>query len=213
MRKTATLLVPAAMFFLSACAAPVVYKPEISRLAVREAPAQVKSVAIMNFRLGDTVKGEGPTLANYVAGALAREGYAASVERVDRFADDNRSASALAREAGAEVAVYGTIDEFAYGGLTTESSATVSLYAVDATTGDTLWRLSGTMSQPGRKPEEKFFYLDNGEPAPMPMKLSIAIVADMARVMTGKPVFSESQEPPKPKYSTAPRDQGNWKSH
>lgn len=211
MRKTAAVLLPAAMLALSSCAAPVVYKPEISKLAVQQAAAPVKSAVVLNFKMENTVKGEGPTLADYVAGALAREGYAVTVERVDRYVRDNREASAAASALGAEVAVYGTIDDFAYGGLTTESSATVSLYAVDAATGDALWRLAGTMSQPARKPEEKFFYLDNGQPAPMPMKLSIAIVADMARVMTGKPVFSEPQEPPKPKYSTAPRDQGSWK--
>ena len=185
--------------------------PEISKSTAQTAPARFDAVAVFNFRLQDTLKGEGPQLSQAVSSALVHEKIAGEALRIDRFPSGAREAATLASAQAAQAAVFGTIDELIYGGITTESRATVTLELVEASTAKVLWRLTGTLSEPPHKPQDNIFQVDPGKPAPMPMKLARRLVERMVAEMGENPA-----PPPQPtkdfSYTPPTREQGAWQN-
>jgi hypothetical protein len=182
------------------------------------APAEAMNphaVAIMNFSLKGTRKGDGPQVADMMAQALTTEGYTAKALRVDTFTADRREAIAAAKaQTAAGQAMTGEITEMVFGGRTTNTRVTLRVEVYDVESGETVWNLVGTMSVPPTHAKDKIFYVDPGKEAPLPVILSKQIVTAMARQMTGKNAVAK-ETPPEAIIRTGktPRDRGGWQPY
>lgn len=202
MKKIGTLLTALTLIALaSGCAtAPV---PAISLLKTTGDKAVLGKTSVYNFRYMDTTKGEGPRLADIMAGLLQSGGISSQVKRVPRFVDGIGEAAALAREDSSETAVFGEISELFYGGITAPSRATLTFTAVDAQSGNVVWNMSGTFSRAPSEPAERFFYIERGKDAPLPAELAREILMAMTAEMAGRPA-KELPPPEKEKESPSP---------
>ena len=187
MSHSRLMVTAVAALALFGCAMQAERKPEITTFNSQPKEAVFKSAAVFNFPLQGTAKGEGAFLGDLAAEALLREKVAVNATRLDRNVYDPAEASQLAREKYLDTAIYGSIEALTYGGLTTESKATVTLVAVDAATAKVLWKIQGTLAQPPIPPSDKYFYVDGGKPAPMPIVLAKKIIDEMALVLAGRP--------------------------
>ncbi len=180
-------LAAAILVLITAAACSTLGRPKglvVDRLIEPAAPYAPESVAVLDFRVGDTYQGEGPRMGDIVADAMAVLKYSKDIKRIQRFAASPAEAAALAKEKGAQLAVYGTVDDLLYGGLTRPSRAMVTLFAVDVESKVVVWKLSGSLSEAPTEPSDRFFYTKYGESAPMPMLLARhvakALVEEMA---------------------------------
>lgn len=204
-------LILAAPLAFGGCAVTRDSHLEVARLSAPAETARFNSLAVLNFTLSDTLKGEGAQVGDLVAEALVKSRISARVQRVDRFASSNQEAARIAEELGADGAVFGTIDEYFYGGITTASRAVVTLSLIQPGAVTPLWKLSGRASQEPTPPSDRLFYVDSGFAAPMPMVLARKAVESIVSVLSGTP--SEEERKASTPAPVAPRDQGGWKSN
>lgn len=187
---------------LAGCSAEVRREPQVLNLTPAFKPAKFKSAAVFNFQLMDGFKGEGPALADYSADSLIKNRVVEEVERIGQFIIDPAQAASLARREMKQLAVVGSIDEYTYGGLSTESRVAVTLTVVEAATGKVLASLRGALSEPPKRAREMFFYLDSGGPAPLPMHLARRLIDALTGELLVKP---PPKVAPKPVAKPAPK--------
>jgi hypothetical protein len=179
-----------------------------------KAPEKVATAVVFPLPLKDTRKGEGSVVSERLAEALMQEGYAEKALLDDRFPPNDAEAARLARDAGGNVAVVGTIDEFFYGGISTTSHVRITLRVLDVATGQTTWHLVGSLSSSPRPPRDRYFFVARGEEAVRPIVLAESLSREMARILAGHPTKAPEPAPVElPNDKLAPRDAGSWQSY
>lgn len=141
------LLLSIMLLVLSGCGSSVKIRPDTPAVARDLVPFQGKRVAVLAFREPDTEPGLGNTFAATLHWEVLRKGpfgyasyhpesvwFGPQSTRVEELA----TAGAMASDLGADLAIVGSVDRFAYG-RTADSVLDLSIWIIDSISGEVIY--------------------------------------------------------------------------
>ena len=140
-------------------------------------------LGVFDFIESTQIKGLGSNLAQQAYELLLQERFVHQIGRIDKEVAALEWALDTGQEQGYDLVLVGEVNEFVYGGLSSDSRVSLTLRILDPKANITLWYLTGAMAD---KPQMFFDYLlfwRTSKEATSPYRLSGVLLEEMIAII------------------------------